>query len=81
MFGDDIFIIFIKVDTIIFFYYSWENFIIYIYCSIHENANDSFSKGLILQRNQVKKDTIQWIYESAKNGISFETVLKTMKVA
>ncbi|MBP2032680.1 hypothetical protein J2Z42_001354 [Clostridium algifaecis] len=53
----------------------------YIYCSIHENVNDSFGKGLILRRNQVKKDNIQWIYESAKNGISFETVLKTMKVA
>lgn len=53
----------------------------YIYCLIGKDANDSFGKGIILRRNQVKKDNIQWIYESAQNGISLEIILKTMKVA
>lgn len=53
----------------------------YIYCSMQTDADNSFSKGLILCRNQVKKDNIRWIYESAKNSIPFDTVLKAMKIA
>ena len=53
----------------------------YIFCSIQENAKDSFAKGLIVCRNNVKKDNIQWIYDCAKNNIPIETVLKTMKIA
>lgn len=53
----------------------------YIYCSIDEDAGDSFSRGLILRRNQFRKYNIQWIYESAQNGISLDAILKTMKVA
>lgn len=30
----------------------------YIYCSPLQNANDSFSQGLLICRNEVKKDTI-----------------------
>jgi hypothetical protein len=53
----------------------------YIYCSIQENADDSFSKGLIICRDDVKKYNIQWIYEYAKNNVPIESVFKTMKVA
>ena len=53
----------------------------YIYCSSLEKANNSFSKGLLICRNEVKKDNIQWIYECAKNNVAIETVFKTMKVA
>ncbi|MBV4449263.1 transposase [Clostridium tyrobutyricum] len=53
----------------------------YIYCSIDKDSNDFFGKGLILRRNKVKKDNIQWIYESSQNGISLDVILKTMKVA
>jgi len=53
----------------------------YIFCTIQEDAKDSFSKGLILCRNNVKKDNIQWIYDCAKNNVPIETVLKTMKIA
>lgn len=53
----------------------------YIYCSIQKNANDSFSKGLIICRNEVKKDHIQWIYECAQKNVPIETVFRTMKVA
>lgn len=53
----------------------------YIYCSIDEDAGDSFSRGLILRRNQFRKDNIKWIYESAQNGISLDAVLKAMKAA
>lgn len=52
----------------------------YIYCSIQENANYSFSKGLLICRNNVKKDNIQWIYECAKNNIHIEIIFKAMKV-
>jgi len=53
----------------------------YIYCSMRENANDSFSKGLLICRNDVKKNNIQWIYECAQNNVPIETVFKSMKVA
>jgi len=53
----------------------------YIFCTIQEDAKDSFSKGLIICRNNVKKDNIQWIYDCAKNNVPIETVLKTMKIA
>jgi len=53
----------------------------YIYCSIQENANDSFSKGLIICRNNVKKDNIQWIYDCAQNNIPIQDVFKIMKIA
>lgn len=53
----------------------------YTYCSIQENANDSFSKGLLICRNEVKKDNIQWIYESAKNNVPIETVFRVMNIA
>ena len=52
----------------------------YIYCSMRENANGSFSKGLLICRNDVKKDSIQWIYECAQNNVPIETIFKTMKV-
>ncbi len=53
----------------------------YIYCSIHKKAGNSFGEGLVLRRNQVKRDNIQWIYESAQNGISLDSILKAMKAA
>lgn len=53
----------------------------YIFCTIQKDANDSFSKGLVICRNNVKKDSIQWIYDCAKNNVPIETVLKTMKIA
>jgi hypothetical protein len=52
----------------------------YIYCSMRENANGSFSKGLLICRNDVKKDSIQLIYECAQNNVPIETIFKTMKV-
>jgi hypothetical protein len=51
------------------------------YCSIQENANNSFSKGLIISRNNVRKDNIQWIYDCAQNDVLIEDVFKTMKIA
>lgn len=53
----------------------------YIFCTIQKDAGDSFSKGLIICRNRVKKDNIQWIYDCAKRNIPIETVFKTMKIA
>ncbi|WP_205164716.1 hypothetical protein [Clostridium beijerinckii] len=53
----------------------------YIFCSIQENAKDYFNKGLVICRNNVKKDNIQWGYDCVKNNIPIETVLKTMKIA
>jgi len=53
----------------------------YIYCSILENANDSFSKGLLICRNDVRKDNIQWIYKCAQRNVPIETIFKSMKVA
>lgn len=31
------------------------SFLTYIYCSVQENTDDSFSKGLLICRNEVKK--------------------------
>jgi len=53
----------------------------YIFCTIQENAKDSFSKSLVICRNNVKKDTIQWIYNCAQNNIPIENIFKTMKIA
>jgi len=53
----------------------------YVYCSTHENADDSFSKGLFICRNQTKRENVQWIYECAKNNVPIGTILKTMKIA
>jgi hypothetical protein len=53
----------------------------YIYCSIQENANNSFSKGLIISRNSVRKDNIQWIYDCAQNNIPIKDVFNVMKIA
>ncbi|MDS0528600.1 transposase, partial [Clostridium sp. SHJSY1] len=53
----------------------------YIFCTIQENAKNSFSRGIAISRNNVKKDHIKWIYECAKNNIPIENVLKTMKIA
>ncbi|GAA0121214.1 MAG: transposase [Clostridium argentinense] len=53
----------------------------YIYFSIQENANDPFSKGLIICRNNVQKDNIQWIYDCAKNNIPIKDVFKAMEIA
>jgi hypothetical protein len=53
----------------------------YIFCTIQENSKDSFGKGLVICRNNVKKDNIQWIYNCAKNNIPIDIVLKTMKIA
>ena len=53
----------------------------YIYCSTQENANDSFSKGLIISRNSVRKDNIQWIYDCAQNNVPIQDVFNVMKIA
>ena len=53
----------------------------YIFCLMQENANNSFSKGLVICRNYSKKDNIQWIYDCAKNNIPIDTIFKTLKIA
>lgn len=53
----------------------------YIFCTIQKGANDSFSKGLIICRNNIKRDNVQKIYDYAKNNIPIETVFKIMKIA
>jgi Transposase DDE domain len=53
----------------------------YIFCSIQENAKDSFSKGLIICRKNIQKDNIQWIYNSAQNNVPIEDIFKIMKIA
>ena len=52
----------------------------YIFCTLQKDADDSFSKVLIICRNRVKKDNIQWIYDCAKRNIPIETIFKTMKI-
>ncbi len=53
----------------------------YTYCVTLEGSNNSFSKGLNVSRNNIKKDHIQMIYDYAKNGLPIETIFKIMKVA
>ncbi|WP_051931770.1 MULTISPECIES: hypothetical protein [Clostridiaceae] len=48
----------------------------YIYYSVQEDANDSFGKGLIICRDQFKRDNIQWVYESAKDNLPLEAIFK-----
>lgn len=52
----------------------------YIYCSTIENADDSFSKGISVCRNNTKKDNIQWIYECAKSNTPIEVIFKVMNL-
>lgn len=53
----------------------------YTYCVTLENSNNSFSNGLNICRNNIKKDLIQMIYKNAKSGVPLETIFKIMKVA
>lgn len=64
--------------------------LILVYCSFllkkgipsyWSTKKESFSKGLIIYKNNIKKDNIQWIYDCAKSNVPIETVLKTMKIA
>ncbi len=56
--------------------------ITYVYCELEvSDGTLNFSTGIKTARNEVKKERISWIFNQAKQGISIETILKTLKVA
>lgn len=54
----------------------------YVYCGLEVSDNTlNFSNGLKNARMETRQGQIAWIYQQAQSGVSFEQVLKSLKIA